>query len=212
MTTFGDRIRSLANVVGKEEQLIAKELGLTKSQLSHYINGRRKVPSELLQKIVEVYKINPQYLFDENAPLYVEKEVETFQYNFFPTAISAGLPFDVEALTKTEKINIPNNLMGKWAGNQDIFFTKIYGDSMNNVIPDGSLIAIKPTPLERLKDGEIVVFNNSHDYSVKQIYRQEDKLIFKPNSKNNVHHDQIFNINDNITINGKVVLYIVEMD
>ncbi|MCC9082569.1 S24 family peptidase [Enterococcus faecium] len=61
--------------------------------------------------------------------------------------------------------------MGKYAGYQDVFFTKINGDSMNNVIPDGSLIAVKKIEsCDELKDGDIVVFSNDNEFSVK-IYK-----------------------------------------
>src|SRR5699024_12808736 len=77
MVSFGDRIRALANSLGKDEQDVAKDLNLTKSRLSHYISGRTKVPSELLQKIVDTYKINPLFLFREDAPLYEATKKDT---------------------------------------------------------------------------------------------------------------------------------------
>lgn len=227
MVSFGDRIRELGNRIGKEEQEIAKDLDLTKSQLSHYINGRRKVPSDLLQRIVDRYNINPQFLFRENASLYnVAKEEKSSyiikdkqpiykaknEYHYMPTSISAGLPIDVEAITNAETIQIPDNIMGKWAGDEEIFFSKINGDSMDRIIPDKSLIAIKPIPLESLKNGDIVVFSNEHEYSVKYYYKQPDKLIFKPHSYNREHHEQHYQLTDDIKIHGKVVLYIVELD
>lgn len=97
MVTFGQRIRSLAKELGKEEQELAKDLGLTKSQLSHYVNDNRKVPSELLQKIVDTYNISPLYLFNESVDLYgvADKQADytiKTEYTYFPTAISAGIP------------------------------------------------------------------------------------------------------------------------
>src|SRR5690625_1360415 len=107
MVKFGERIRALSVALGKEEQDLARELGLTKSQMSHYINGNRKVPSELLQKIVSTYKINPLFLFRTNAPLYDIKGQVGHEYTYIPTAISAGLPINVEGITESEKISLP---------------------------------------------------------------------------------------------------------
>lgn len=212
MVKFGDRIRALADALGKEEQDLAKELGLTKSQMSHYVNGNRKVPSELLQKIVCTYKINPLFLFRNNAPLYdIEKPVEQ-EYTYLPTAISAGLPINVEAITHSETISLPDNVMGKWAGNKDILISSIYGDSMDKIMPDGTLIAIKPITLSELKDGDIVVFSTNGEYSVKYYYKHPDKIVFKPHSHNKDFYDQPYGFDENITIHGKVVMYIVEMD
>jgi len=218
IATFGERIRALGKKLGKEEQQIAKDLGLSKSQLSHYINGNRKVPSELLQQIVDTYNINPLFLFRENAPLRTDEEKTSYinkvnEYNYFPTAISAGLPFKVDGITKAEKISLPDNALGRWAGRKDIFVTKIFGESMNRVMPDGSLIVVKPTPLENLKDGDIVVYSVDHEYSIKRLLKQSGRLVFRPDSTDECFVDNIVSTDDeNLRIYGKVVLYIVEMD
>jgi repressor LexA len=102
--------------------------------------------------------------------------------------------------------------MGKWAGDKNIFFSRINGDSMNRIMPDQSLIAIKPIEKEALKNGDIVVFSNSNEYSVKYFHKTPDKLIFKPASHNKDHHEQHFALDDGVKIHGKVVLYIVELD
>lgn len=217
MITFGDRIRSLASDLGKEEQQIANELGLTKSRLSHYINGRSKVPSELLQKIVDIYGINPQYLFDENAPLFKKEESDKMtQYRYFPTTISAGLPIGVDGITESQKITIPAKIMGKWSNHKDVFIVKVNGESMNKVIPNGSLIAVKPVELHELKNNDIVVFSDNGDYSIKKIFhdKNNERVIFRPDSTDNNFYDYIvsYEVAKNLKIHGKVVLYIVELD
>lgn len=212
MIFFGERIREMASRLKIEEQQIAKDLGLTKSQLSLYLNGHRKIPSELLQKIVDKYKINPLFLFRENASLYDVKSDETSSYTYFPTSISAGIPLDVEAVTEQEKIELPNALMGKYANNQNIFFLKANGDSMDRIIPDGSLMGVLPIELETLKNGDIVVFSNGGEYGVKYFFKDGDKLIFKPNSTNIEHHEKHFDSFQNIKIHGKVVIYNVILE
>lgn len=215
MVTFGERIRAMANALGKEEQDIAKDLGLNKSRMSHYITGRSKVPSDLLQLIVDTYKINPLFLFKENVPLYEVETKETVRnYTYIPTAISAGLPINVEGITEYEKIRLPDSVMGKWAGNQDVYILKINGDSMNNIMPDNSLIAVKPITIDGLKNGDIVLFSTNHEYSVKRFYKFDDVVVFRPDSDNLEFYETRININeiDNLEIHGKVVLYIVELD
>lgn len=134
------------------------------------------------------------------------------KYAYLPTTISAGLPLSVDAITKAEAISIPDELMGRYAGDNNIFITRVNGCSMNKVIPDGSLIAVIPTTLDSLNNGDIVVFSDEHEYSVKYYYKQGNKLIFKPHSDNPTHFDQVFNINDDIAVHGKVVTYIVNLD
>lgn len=221
MVTFGERIRKLANILGKEEQDLAKDLGLTKSQLSHYINGRRKVPSELLQKIVDTYNISPLFLFRETEQLYevVKEEKEAYttksEYKYFPAYISAGLPNEVDGITEPDKIKISDEIMGKYADNKDIFITRINGDSMNKVIPHDSLIAVRPVSPETLKNGDIVVYKFDSEYAVKRFYKQDNKVIFRPDSNDLSFTDLVIDLEQNdldIKIKGKVVLYIVELD
>src|SRR5699024_1056266 len=120
---------------------------------------------------------------------------------------------EVEAITKAEKIRIPDNLMGKWSGHKDILIMRINGDSMNKTMPDGSLIAVKPTPLENLKNDDIVVYSKNYDYSVKRLIKQADRLVFRTHSTDKCFVDDIVKIDNNdLIVHGKVVLYIVEMD
>src|SRR5690625_7114159 len=63
-------------------------------------------------------------------------------YPYFPTSISAGTPFTVDGQTEARKIYIPKEVLGKYSYDHNIFFTHINGESMNNIIPDGSLIEI----------------------------------------------------------------------
>src|SRR5699024_10401071 len=71
--------------------------------------------------------------------------------------------------------------------------------SMDKIIPDGSLIAVKPVGLTELKNGDIVVFSNGYEYSVKRYYKHDDKLVFRPESSNLAHYDQTYSIIYSIT-------------
>lgn len=216
--TFGERIRALADKLGKDEQEVAADLGISKAQMSHYVNGRRKVPSELLQKIVDVYGINPQYLFKNDATLYFNEEKAlvinepSTHYNYIPHPISAGLPETVDGTDHLPSISIPDSIMGKYAGHSDIQMMRVNGESMNRVIPNGSLIAVKKMPIEHIKDGDIVVYRDSYEYAVKRIYRTDGKLIFRPDSHDPSFTDYVADIDEQLDIIGKVVIYIVELD
>lgn len=230
MSQFGERIRALADILGKEHQDIAKDLGLTKSQFSHYTTGKRKVPSDLLQKIVDTYNINPLFLFKEDAlpydthyknnnskNYYVAENTNEYDlkhnYKYIPASVSAGLPIHLDGIKEADEIHIPDSVMGKWAGQDDIFIMKVNGESMNNVMPHGSLIAVKPIEAHQIKDGDIVVYSDGGDYSVKRFYRDENRLIFRPDSSDPSFYDYVTDINnDELIIHGKVVVYIVELD
>lgn len=215
---IGEQIKKMRSSKGMNQDELAKRLNTTKQSVSRYENGERQANQDVLFELSSIFNVSIDDFFpttdvvaEERAGYTVNK---TSKYYYLPTAISAGLPLNVDAITnnEVEKISIADEVMGKWAGHSDIFITKIYGDSMNNIIPDGSLIAIKPMPLERLKNGDIVVYSVGYDYSVKHYYKYGETLVFKPNSINHEYKEQIYNINDNIRIHGKVVTYIVNVD
>lgn len=141
-----------------------------------------------------------------------KSRLEVNEYKYLPNSISAGTPLSVDGVTNYETISIPNEVMSKYAGHNDIVISKINGDSMDKLMIDGSFIAVKPINLLELKNSDIVVFSHNHEYSVKYFYKHDDKLIFKPYSNNPAHYDQSFNVDDDIVIHGKVVTYIVNLD
>ena len=187
---------------------LAKIAGVSESTVGKWTLAKASPRMGAVQKISDYFNIPKSYILNEEKPI----ELPSNLYTYLPTAISAGLPFNVDGITNADKIDIPDSLMGKYAGNKSIVFSRICGDSMDRVISDGSLIAIKSVPLESLKNGDMVVFSTNYDYSVKYFYKTDDKLIFKPASRNEAHHEQHYDLDANIQIHGKVVLYIVELD
>ncbi|WP_107842014.1 LexA family protein [Metasolibacillus meyeri] len=134
-------------------------------------------------------------------------------YRYIPFSVSAGLPIEIDSITNYDTIAIADELLGKYAGNKNVYFMRVNGDSMNNLFPHNSLIAVLPQTVEDIKDGDIVVYSHNYDYSVKTFYRNQDELIFKSNSNNPMFHDYVFKINDvDLRIHGKVILYIVNVD
>lgn len=133
-------------------------------------------------------------------------------YPYIPVSISAGLPEGIEGVTEASEIKVPDSIMGRYAGHKDIRMMRVNGESMNKVIPNGSLIAVKKTEIDNIRDGDIVVYSDSHEYSVKRLYRAGDKMIFRPASTDNRFTDYVTDTRETLEIIGKVVIYIVELD
>ncbi len=187
----------------------ARQVGVAKSAMSRYLNGKRPVPLNNIEDYTKPLKLDVEYVLGFNEV----KRSPLESYNFYPTAISAGLPDHVAGISESEQIDVPDSIMGKHAGQRDIFITRVNGNSMNRIIPDDSLIGVKPIEFHQLKDGDVVVYSDDGDYSVKRFYRNGDDLIFKPDSTDARFYDYVTNVeNDNLKIHGKVVVYIVELD
>lgn len=223
----GEKIRYYRKKNGLTQKELGDKIGVRHNTISQYESGTNEPEQDMLFAIANILDVSVNEFFPNtehtkegfaDSPLTVNEQpaeygVTSVTYPFFPTAISAGLPINVEAITNAERIHIPESIMGKWSGSSDIFLTRVNGESMNRVIPDKSLIAIKPIELSNLKNGDIVVYSDGGDYSVKRYYRDEDRIIFRPDSDDRRFYDYITSIdNADLEIHGKVVVYVVELD
>lgn len=213
MNSTGRNIKRLRLSRGMTQQKLADVVGAKNyTTITKWESGDNSPQGKDLITLSKYFNVSVDSILGITEEVGTEQSTKEFDYNYFPTAISAGLPFEVDGMTESEKISVPNSLMGRWARDEDVYLTKIYGDSMDKVMRDGSIIAIKPIPKEGLKDGDIVVFSDSYEYSVKHYYKHDDKLVFRPNSNNASHHEQHYKTTDNIEIHGKVVMWIVTTD
>jgi len=208
MKELGNKIKALRKSRSMTQKELSDLLGLTSdSTISQWERGVNSPYGKDLYKIAEVFNVSSDFLLGLD-----ESETKTFDFPYFPTAISAGLPLTVDGVTETSTISVSSDVLGKYSNDRDIFFARINGSSMDKLMQDNTLIAIKPMPLTSLNNGDIVVFSTDHEYSVKHYYRYGDALVFKPNSHDIRHKEQEYSINDNITIHGKVITYIINLD
>ncbi|TFJ92184.1 XRE family transcriptional regulator [Lentibacillus salicampi] len=180
--------------------------------VSNWIKAKTYPRVDKVQQMADYFNVSRSDLTEEKKKAI---SVSSSTYPFLPTNVAAGLPENVSGITDNdvEHIDIPDSIMGKWAGHDDVYLMRINGQSMNNVIPDQSLIAVKPIDLENLNNSDIVVFSYEHEYSVKRFYKQDDKMVFRPDSDDIRFTDYITNVsNSDLKIHGKVVIYIVEQN
>ena len=210
---IGNKIKSLRKEKNITQNELGKRIGVKNNTISAYERGAISTDQDVLFKLADVFgvSINDFFPYDEVAETRTPY-VTTRNFPYFPTAISAGLPLTVDGVTETSTISVSSDVLGKYSNDRDIFFARINGDSMDKLMQDNTLIAIKPIPLTSLNNGDIVVFSTDHEYSVKHYYRYGDALVFKPNSHDIRHKEQEYSINDNITIHGKVITYIINLD
>lgn len=195
-------------------------LSLKKDVMNELSSGRKFNESDFreLAKKTSDLGMNLSQMKTERGNNITAVYHDTHDYNFFDTSVAAGLPTSIEAFDQDhiEQIAIPDYAMGKYSGMTDIFFTRTNGDSMNNVIPNGSLIAVKKiTDFSELKNEDIVVFSNDNEFSVKRFFndRENKRLVFRPDSNNISFTDLIVDYDEakDLRVYGKVVVYIVQL-
>lgn len=216
----GEKIKEFRLKRGLSQEELAELLETTKQTVSRYENGDRKANQDILFQLSTIFNVSIDDFFpSRNTILTVAERKAEFKvdnmksYNYFPISVSAGLPINVEPIVEAEKITIPDELLGKHAGGKNIYFTKVNGDSMNKIIPHDSLIAVKQVEKHQLKNGDIVVYSNGHDYAVKRFYDLGDKIVFKPESTDPIFTDYIIDKNnEDLRIHGKVIVYVVNIE
>lgn len=213
-------IRNRINLRKTELDLSYEDLsnrtGLSKSTIQRYVTGDiGNLGLDKLEILAQALECTPSYLMGWEQPeLEIIGQVErSREYPYIPNPVAAGVPETIEGINNLPTISIPDHFLGRYAGNKDIIIMKVNGESMNNIIPNGSIIGvIRNYPISSLNDGDLVVFNCEYEYSVKHFYKTDSKLIFKSNSTEVCFTDLVYNLNDNINIVGKVVMYSVVLD
>ena len=138
----------------------------------------------------------------------------SFSYTFIPTKVSAGALEDVEAIYECPKIDVPDAILGKYARDKNIVFMGVNGESMNKVIANGAIIAVKTNiEKESLKNGDIVIASYQNEYVMKHFIDNQkgEEFILRPDSTDPSFTDKIIRYEDaeNLKIFGKVVIYSV---
>jgi len=213
--SIGERIKNRRKELKLSVDEVAKKLGKNRATIYRYESDEiEDMPISVIADLAKILDVDPGFLMGWTD--LKEDLTATSEYTYIPTSISAGAPIVAEAVTdyETEKITLPDSVMGKWAGHKDIFIMRVNGDSMNKVMPHGSLIAVKKVELSQLKNDDIVVYSDGGDYAVKRFYMYDDELIFRPDSEDLRFSEMRIKIDnaENVRIHGKVVLYIVELD
>src|SRR5690625_4635461 len=189
---FGERLKHVRLKRGLTLSTIGEKIGRAEATVQRYESGDIKnLKLDMIDELAKILNVNPGYLMG-----WTDKEHLTSEYPFLPTSISAGVPLEVDALTAkdVEKINISDNVMGKWAGNSEVYFTRVNGESMNRVIPHNSLIAVMSVNLEELSDGDIVVYDYDNELSVKRFYKRDNEILFRPDTDDIRFTDRVIGI------------------
>lgn len=219
--TVGQKVRVLRKQKGLTQKQLAEVLGLAPTAVSAWERDANKPMMDSLEKMAKLFDVSITHFYGSEevdyekrggnlAPIIsIARETE---YPYIPTPISAGLPETVEGACELKSMSVPDSIMGRYAGQKDIQMMRVNGESMNRIIPNGSLIAVKKVPREHIKNGDIVVYNDSYEYAVKRMYQVDDKVIFRPDSNDLSFTDYVTDADENLDIIGKVVVYIVELD
>ena len=222
-SNFKDRFSVILSDRNMSMADVSKRTGISRSSLSEYAKGKFIPKQDKVYLISKALDVSPAWLMGFDVEIDNHKKSEaTFvgratvmrTYRYIEAKVAAGSPIAIEGQNYSS-LAVPDSMLGKYAKN-DILFMHTSGDSMNKVIPDGSLIGILEfKSVYDVKNGDIVVFNNNGNYSVKRYFKDEEnnRIILKPESTNPIYADIIYDLDtENVEIIGKVIMYNVTLD
>lgn len=221
MRTNAEIISYIKELMAKQKlssNQLAENTGVAKSTMSRYLNQTNEFPINRADTFARVLHTTPEDLIGV-IPADAINNVPVHTYPYMPAHIAAGAPTTVDAITRDnlETFAIPDAVMGRWAGNKEICLMHINGESMNHIIPNGSMIGVQRLDdVHELRNGDIVVFEKDGEYSVKHFFndKQSKTFSFNPDSSNSDFQPIIYRYEDadSVKIVGKVAVYIVTMN
>lgn len=186
------------------------ETPINKSVVFNWEKGTHEPSLSNIVLYSKAFNIDMNYLLGLTS-VYSEREQKPLNnYVLCPDYAAAGMSADSTYYATADKIQLPDEFVGKYKGRKDLEFVKTYGDSMTNVIPEGAIIGyITDDVLSQIKAGDIVLYRSGSDFGVKRYYDIGDSILFKYDSKNKEHEGKfvVYPKDEYLQIVGKVVIF-----
>lgn len=213
---LSDNIRRFRRLRDLSQEDIAKKLGYKSfTTIQKWETGMAEPPVGKLYELADILRVNIMELLGEESDNNIT-DMPISTYKFVPASVSAGALTNIDSINYMPSVMIPDFMMGRYAGNRNIILMHVNGESMNNVIQNGAVIAVLTNvDLSDIHDGDIVVIKNGGDYTVKRFYNDSphQEFVFRPDSNNMAFRDIIFSYDaaDDLYLIGKVVMYNVTL-
>ena len=207
---IGNNIRNRRLELGMSVDELAKKIDKNRATIYRYENNEiENLPTTILEPLATALLTTPAKLmgWTNNAPL----TLPAHEYSLWPFTTGAGVNDYEFSSSNLERISIPDQFLGKYAGRKDIIIFEVNGESMNKIIPNHSFVAVEYKNIDYCpQTGDVVVFRILGDgLGIKRYIDMYDEIMLKPESTDPVYTELRFNKNsaDDLEILGKVVMY-----
>ncbi len=172
ITVIGSRIILRRQTLGMNQRELAEEIGITPSGLSRIEREQTDPAPKTFLSLVKALKTTPDYLIGktDQAAIAMPNNLSRFDHSTqrhrvqVLGRISAGGDGAI-AIAAEDVIDVIET------DKQADFALRVCGDSMQPRLFDGDIVLVRKTPLESLRNGQmIVVICNGEEGLVKRIY------------------------------------------
>ena len=143
-----EKIKHQRQLLGLTQEELAQKLGLQKSAIAKYENGRvENIKRTTILKMSEIFNCSPSFLLDVNDGF--QQEIKAVRIPVLGR-VAAGIPFDaIEEIVDYEEIPEAMAREGEYFG------LRIKGDSMEPKISNGDIVIVRKQ--DDADDGDIVI-------------------------------------------------------
>lgn len=212
--SIGERLKALRLKSGLTQEEVGRHAHISKQTLYKYENGIvTNIPADKIELLATIYSVTPAYIMGWATPT---TNLPSDAYRYVPESVAAGSLTTIEGLSDLPLVTVPDCMLGRYARNKNIILMPVNGESMNNVIRNGAIIAVlTKIELPQIKNGDIVVVSNNGDYTVKRFFNDKERqeFIFRPDSSDMSYRDIVFSYDncEDLQLVGKVVMYNVTL-
>lgn len=195
-------LKRLMEIKSGSVKAFSEEVGLAYTTVRSILErGIFNAKVENVIKICKGLDIKPEDIMGIEKPK-AESSIETLPVKKIPVVskISAGLPI----YSEENLIDYIYFATDKIDSNKEEFGLKVSGDSMDKIFQDGDVVVIEKD--STVENGQLgVVMINGYNATVKRIRYNGDQIILIPESNNPNHYPQVYGLNDEVKIVGRVV-------
>lgn len=202
---MSDRIKERRTAMGFTQEELGKKLGLQKSAIAKYENGRvENIKRSVIAEMAEVLECSPSYLmgWDDTKKEKNINNIYPIEVHSLPMLgeIACGKPIFMDE-NKESYTMVGSNVKVD-------FCLKAKGDSMVNArIMDGDIVFIRSQP--EVENGEIAAVAIDDEATLKRFYRDEITQTVTLISENPIYAPMVFTkeCQKNVYILGKAVAF-----
>lgn len=195
--SFGNRLKNALKYRGVSQKDLADKLNVDKSTITRYIKNEVEVGNSRTYAIANILNINIAYLFGLTDSIEPSTDIQQIPSNNPFKNLKGYVDIDLSDTVKIpvvssipasfnktsnmiydEYINYPKSLLQYSDYKQRYIAMTVEGYSMYPELYPGDRILVD-TKLE-LNNGDIGAFYFNDEYTVKRIYFEPNRIIFKP--------------------------------
>ena len=202
---FGSMVQKYMKINRLTMKELGEKVGRGESTVSMWISNKSTPPMGIVQKLADLFGVTTDVMIYGDDSI---SELSIKFNDYFPLHYSTNLSGgSLEELMDSEPdavVYVPIKYQLK---KNRLHAFKVNGTSMNNIIPDGSIvIAESLEDYLNLKDGTIVVVWINGSATVKRIYLHESQVTLMPDSSDKSHQPIIINPEiEQVYVIGKVI-------